>query len=255
MLLIILLLLFQLSYVRTFAKIQHKIHHKMQYSNIIKDTILNDPKMPMIYTNKYLKKCIINGISCGTICESGANGASCPNSANGDSSSSSISKNIARGVAKSNYNRQFVSAEHIYPQCLLDGKQSNDMHNIIKTLNTLNANRSNYKFHEDYDIKNKNWVELECNNYVNHKDKVFVPNNDSRGFISRAILYMYKEYNCNPKKIIDIEILKKWYYNFSPTIDERYHNDIIKRLQNKNNIFISNYNKKNKGIKKILDSL
>ena len=241
MLLIILLLLFQVSYVCTFAKIQNKMrtnmHTHIQYSNIIKDTILNDPKMPMIYTNKYLKKCIINGIADDTL------------------TCSSISKNIARGVAKSNYNRQFVSAEHIYPQCLLDGKQSNDMHNIIKTLNTLNANRSNYKFHEDYDIKSKNWVELECNNYVNHKEKVFVPNNDSRGFISRAILYMYKEYNCNPQKIIDIEILKKWYYNFSPTIDERYHNDIIKRLQNKNNIFISNYNKKNKGIKKILDSL
>ncbi len=247
MLLIILLLLFQMSYVRTFAKIQHKmrtnIRTNMQYSNIIKDTILNDPKMPMIYTNKYLKKCIINGIADEAI---GAEEAlTC----------SSISKNIARGVAKSNYNRQFISAEHIYPQCLLEGKQSNDMHNIIKTLNTLNANRSNYKFHEDYDIKSKHWLELECNNYVNHKDKVFVPNNDSRGFISRAILYMYKEYNCNPHKIIDIEILKKWYYNFSPTIEERYHNDIIKRLQNKNNIFISNYNKKNKGIKKILDSL
>lgn len=247
MLLIILLLLFQMSYVRTFSKIHHKMrtnmHTSIQYSNIIKDTILNDPKMPMIYTNKYLKKCIINGIA------DDARSTECALTC------SSISKNIARGVAKSNYNRQFVSAEHIYPQCLLDGKQSNDMHNIIKTLNTLNANRSNYKFHEDYDIKSKNWVELECNNYVNHKDKVFVPNNDSRGFISRAILYMYKEYNCNPQKIIDIEILKKWYYNFSPTIDERYHNDIIKRLQNKNNIFISNYNKKNKGIKKILDSL
>jgi hypothetical protein len=237
-----------MSYVRTFAKIQHKmrtnIHHKMQYSNIIKDTILNDPKMPMIYTNKYFKKCIINGIT-----------DDAEDETSGALSCSSISKNIARGAAKSNYNRQFISAEHIYPQCLLDGKQSNDMHNIIKTLNTLNANRSNYKFHEDYDTKSKHWVELECNNYVNHKDKVFVPNNDSRGFISRAILYMYKEYNCNPQKIIDIEILKKWYYNFSPTIDERYHNDIIKRLQNKNNIFISNYNKKNKGIKKILDSL
>ena len=243
MLLIILLLLFQMSYVRTFANIQHKIQHKMHHSNIIKDTILNDPKMPMIYTNKYHKKCIINGIA------EDARGTE------GTEGGTSISKNIARGVAKSNYNRQFISAEHIYPQCLLDGKQSNDMHNIIKTLNTLNANRSNYKFHEDYDTKSKHWVELECNNYVNHKDKVFVPNNDSRGFISRAILYMYKEYNCNPKKIIDIEILKKWYYNFSPTIDERYHNDIIKRLQNKNNIFISNYNKKNKGIKKILDSL
>ena len=239
MLLIILLLLFQMSYVRTFAKIQHK----MQYSNIIKYTILNDPKMPMIYTNKYLKKCIINGIAEDA---RGTEGTEC---------GTSISKNIARGVAKSNYNRQFLSAEHIYPQCLLNVKQSNDMHNIIKTLNTLNANRSNYKFHEDYDTKNKHWVELECNNYVNHKEKIFVPNNDSRGFISRAILYMYKEYNCNPNKIIDIEILKKWYYNFSPTIDERYHNDIIKRLQNKNNIFISNYNKKNKGIKKILDSL
>ena len=247
MLLIILLLLFQMSYVRTFAKIQHKmrtnIRTNMQYSNIIKDTILNDPKMPMIYTNKYLKKCIINGIADEALDAEEA--LTC----------SGISKNIARGVAKSNYNRQFISAEHIYPQCLLEGKQSNDMHNIIKTLNTLNANRSNYKFHEDYDIKSKHWLELECNNYVNHKDKVFVPNNDSRGFISRAILYMYKEYNCNPHKIIDIEILKKWYYNFSPTIEERYHNDIIKRLQNKNNIFISNYNKKNKGIKKILDSL
>ena len=240
MLLIILLLLFQMSYVRTFTKIQHKIQHKMQYSNIIKDTILNDPKMPMIYTNKYLKKCIINGIA---------------DNADNVLTSSKISKNIERGVAKSNYNRQFLSAEHIYPQCLLNVKQSNDMHNIIKTLNTLNANRSNYKFHEDYDTKSKHWVELECNNYVNHKEKIFVPNNDSRGFISRAVLYMYKEYNCNPNKIIDIEILKKWYYNFSPTIDERYHNDIIKRLQNKNNIFISNYNKKNKGIKKILDSL
>ena len=250
MLLIILLLLFQMSYVRTFSKIHHKMRtntlHKMHFSNIIKDTILNDPKMPMIYTNKYLKKCIINGIADDARSAEGAEGAE---------GGASISKNIARGVAKSNYNRQFVSAEHIYPQCLLDGKQSNDMHNIIKTLNTLNSNRSNYKFHEDYDIKSKHWVELECNNYVNHKDKVFVPNNDSRGFISRAILYMYKEYNCNPHKIIDIDILKKWYYNFSPTIDERYHNDIIKRLQNKNNIFISNYNKKNKGIKKILDSL
>jgi len=239
MLLIILLLLFQMSYACTFAKIQHK----MQYSNIIKDTILNDPKMPMIYTNKYLKKCIMNGIT-GSV---GVASVAMP--------CGGISKHIAHGVANSNYNRQFISAEHIYPQCLLNVKQSNDMHNIIKTLNTLNANRSNYKFQEDYDIRNKNWLELECNNYVNHKDKVFVPNNDSRGFISRAILYMYKEYNCNPHKIIDIEILKKWYYNFSPTIEERYHNDIIKRLQNKNNIFISNYNKKNKGIKKILDSL
>ena len=117
-----------------------------------------------------------------------------------------LSKNIMLNVKKSNYYRQFVSAEHIYPQCLLNVKQSNDMHNIIKTLNTLNGNRSNYKFEEDYDLRDKNWLELECNNYVNHKDKIFVPNNDSRGIISRAILYMYKEYNCNPNKIISMVV-------------------------------------------------
>ena len=150
---------------------------------------------------------------------------------------------------------RFLSAEHIYPQSLLNIKQSNDMHNIIKTVNTLNVNRSNYRFQEDISATDKNWVELEFNNYVNHKDKIFVPNKDSRGFISRAILYMYKEYNCNPRKIIDVEILKKWYYNFSPTHDEIYHNSVIKRIQNKNNMFISCYNKKNKGIKKLLESL
>jgi endonuclease I len=98
-------------------------------------------------------------------------------------------------------------------------------------------------------------LELEYDNYVNHKEKIFIPNNDSKGFISRAILYMYREYKCNPKKIIDIEILKKWYYNFPPKHDEIYHNMVVKRIQNKNNIFISNYNKKNKGVKKLFETL
>jgi len=183
---------------------------RMQY-NIIKDTILNDSKMPIIYVNKNYDSVDIKN--------------------------------------------KFLSAEHIYPQSLLNIKQSNDMHNIIKTINTLNVNRSNYRFRDDYDKRDKNWVELEYNNYVNHKNKLFVPNNDSRGFISRALLYMHREYKCNPKKIIDIEILKKWYYNFSPTHEEIYHNMVVKRIQNKNNMFISNYNKKNKGIKKLLDTL
>ncbi len=179
--------------------------------NIIKNTILNDSKMPFIYINK--------------------------------------------NFAKEDIKNTFFSAEHIYPQSLLNIKQSNDMHNIIRTLNTLNVNRSNYKFHDEYNKPDKHWIELEYDNYVNHKDKIFIPNNDSKGFISRAILYMYREYKCNPKKIIDIEILKKWYYNFPPKHDELYHNMVVKRIQNKNNIFISNYNKKNKGVKKIFETL
>jgi endonuclease I len=162
---------------------------------------------------------------------------------------------INKNFAKEDIKNTFFSAEHIYPQSLLNIKQSNDMHNIIRTLNTLNVNRSNYKFHDEYNKYDKHWIELEYDNYVNHKDKIFIPNNDSKGFISRAILYMYREYKCNPTKIIDIEILKKWYYNFPPKHDELYHNMVVKRIQNKNNIFISNYNKKNKGVKKIFETL
>lgn len=204
--LLIVLFLFRLGNIYCY----NNFIQKMQY-NIIKNTILNDSKMPIIYTNKHFSPLEIKN--------------------------------------------KFLSSEHIYPQCFLNIKQSNDMHNIIKTINTLNVNRSNYKFSEEYDKNDKNWIKLEFNNYVNHKEKIFVPNNDSRGFISRAILYMYNEYNCNPRKIIDIEILKKWHYNFSPSHEEIYHNSVIKRIQNKNNIFISNYNKKNKGIKKIIENL
>lgn len=202
----ILILLVNLSY----AYCYHNMIIRTQCS-IIKNIILNDNKMPLIYINK--------------------------------------------NYAKDDMKNTFFSAEHIYPQSLLNIKQSNDMHNIIKTLNTLNLNRSNYKFYDEYDKYDKNWIMLEYDNYVNHKDKLFIPNNDSKGIISRAILYMYREYKCNPKKIIDVEILKKWYYNFPPKHDEIYHNMVIKRVQNKNNIFISNYNKKNKGVKKLFETL
>ena len=40
---------------------------------------------------------------------------------------------------------KFLTAEHVYPQSLLNEYQSKDMHNIIKTLNTLNVNRSKIK--------------------------------------------------------------------------------------------------------------
>lgn len=206
MLYILILILFNLSAVSGYYNMALRAQ-----CNIIKNTILNDSKMPVIYINK--------------------------------------------NFAKEDIKNTFFSAEHIYPQSLLNIKQSNDMHNIIRTLNTLNVNRSNYKFHDEYNKYDKNWIQLEYDNYVNHKDKIFIPNNDFKGFISRAILYMYREYKCNPKKIIDIEILKKWYYNFPPKHDELYHNMVVKRIQNKNNIFISNYNKKNKGVKKIFEIL
>lgn len=146
------------------------------------------------------------------------------------------------------------SVEHIFPRSHLQKKDYNDMHNIIKTFNNLNVNRSNYKYTDDI-TEDKNWIKLDYNNYVNHKQKLFVPNQLSRGFISRAILYMCKEYDYSHNKIIDKHVLIKWFYDHPPKQCEKYHNEVIKKLQNKNNIFISSYNKRTKTIIKFLEEL
>jgi endonuclease I len=153
------------------------------------------------------------------------------------------------------FKNKFFSAEHIFPQCLLNNKHRNDMHNIVRTINTLNVNRSNYMFVEDINCKDKNWVELDFDNHVNHKYKVFAPNHYSRGFISRAILYMCWEYDYNHKKVIDRDLLIKWYFENPPSKEERYHNEIIHRIQRKHNIFITNYCKKNNVIIKFINKL
>lgn len=189
----------------------------LAFNNIIKKTILHDTKMPSIYLeNSFL----------------------CDN-------------NDAR------FKNKFFSAEHIFPQCQLNNKHKNDMHNIIKTTNTLNVNRSNYMFVDDNDInpKDKNWVALDFGNYVNHKYKVFSPNDYSRGFISRAILYMCWEYDYNHRKVIDTDLLIKWYFQYPPLKEERYHNEIIHRIQRKHNIFITNYFKRSNVILKFIKKL
>ena len=192
------------------------------YNNIIKKTIVHDMKMPSIYLEK------------GFFCDGHYGTYSCKDA---------------------KFKNKFFSAEHIFPQCLLNNKHSNDMHNIIKTLNTLNVNRSNYIFVEDVNIKDKNWEELDFGNYVNHKAKVFAPNNYSRGFISRAILYMCREYDYSCKKVIDKDLLIKWYFENPPLKEERYHNEIIHKIQRTHNIFITNYFKKNNVIIKFINKL
>jgi endonuclease I len=110
-------------------------------------------------------------------------------------------------------------------------------------------------FVEDVNVKDKNWVALDFGNYVNHKCKMFAPNNYSRGFISRAILYMCREYDYNHKKVIDKDILVKWFFDNPPLKDERYHNEIIHKIQRNHNIFITNYYKKNNVVIKFINKL
>lgn len=198
------------------------------YNNIIKQTIVHDIKMPSIYLEKGFF---------------------------GDGTYSSYSSYSSYNGDDAKFKNKFFSAEHIFPQCLLNNKHTNDMHNIIKTLNTLNVNRSNYIFVENINKKDKNWEKLDFGNYVNHKAKVFAPNDYSRGFISRAILYMCYEYDYSPKKVIDTDLLIKWYFENPPLKEERYHNEIIHKIQRTHNIFITNYFKKNNVIIKFINKL
>lgn len=153
------------------------------------------------------------------------------------------------------YVRSMCSMEHIFPRSFLNKNEQNDMHNIIRTVNYLNNKRSNYKYVERKITDDENWLLLSFDNYVNHKNKLFIPNNVSRGFISRSILYMAKEYNYNINKVIDKETLINWYYKYPPCKKEIFHNEVVKKIQNTNNIFISNYNKKSKNINNFIQKL
>ena len=148
--------------------------------------------------------------------------------------------------------------EHVYPQSFLDKLHVNDMHNVVRTINELNMCRSNYRYigyvNNKDDLKDENvWKELSFDNFVNHKKKLFIPNSSSRGFIARTLLYMKKEYGYNIEKVLDTETLVSWFYNYPPTLEEKYHNKLVIQIQKNNNMFISKY--KNKNVRKFVDNL
>ena len=66
---------------------------------------------------------------------------------------------------------------------------------------------------------------------------------------------MVMEYGYNPFCVIDKETLVNWFYTYPPDSEERYHNEVVKNIQNKNNIFISNYNKKAKTLHRFIEKL
>jgi len=151
--------------------------------------------------------------------------------------------------------RKRCSIEHVIPQSFLQKCHQYDMHNMVKTDRELNTIRSNYKFVDTMDKCDEKWIPLKYENYVNHKKRMFIPNESSRGLISRSILYMITEYDYSIKKVIDKDVLIKWYHKYPPCEKELYHNQIVREIQKTNNIFISSYNKKSKVINRILEKL
>lgn len=153
-----------------------------------------------------------------------------------------------------NYKNSIYSMEHILPRSFLEKHHYNDMHNIARTVNEINIQRSNYMYTDEL-TNNTNWIKLSFDNYVNHKYRLFIPNKSSRGFISRSLLYMAKEYNYDSLKIINKDLLIQWFYEHPPDKLEKYHNEVVAKLQNKNNVFISQYNKKSKTLLKFMEKM
>jgi len=137
--------------------------------------------------------------------------------------------------------------EHIFPKCYMNKISYNDLHNIYRCNNEINNMRSNYKYVDfanvDKNLNNFKRIE-DTDNYISIKDKLFIPENESRGIIARSIMYMSYEYKYKYSKIIDTNNLIDWCLKYPPCKKEINHNNDVFRMQYKRNKFIDLYNKK-----------
>ncbi len=116
-------------------------------------------------------------------------------------------------------NKNIYNVEHIVPQSF-DKSVNSDLHMLFLSHNVINSLRNNYRFVDfiKYDdayftyIKNNQIIISNNNNcknmdyYVafNHKKRIFVPPNQSKGIIARSLLYYentYKKYGILNKVI------------------------------------------------------
>ena len=126
-----------------------------------------------------------------------------------------------------------LSLEHVFPKCYMYKKHYNDAHNIFKCDSYINNMRSNYKYVDKY---NNNFTRLyDTDNFVNTKQKLFIPEDASKGIISRSIMHMCYEYKYDYKKVIDYKNLIEWCLDYPPTKDEIYHNNCIFQKQKTRN--------------------
>lgn len=159
----------------------------------------------------------------------------------------SLYKNNFKCILKNNimlptlyYFNDKSSIEHIYPKSLLLKKDYDNFHNLYRASAKINNIRSNYKFSDD---KNINWIKLNNNNYINHRYKLFNPNDNDKGIISRSLLYM--SYQHNYKLFINKNIIYNWCINNKPHINEILHNIYGINIIGHDNPFITYYYHKN----------
>lgn len=158
-----------------------------------------------------------------------------------------LNKNLPILYHYSNNIKQ-LSLEHVFPKSYMYKEHHNDLHNIYTASKLVNNMRSNYKFINENDYKYVNnmndWKRIEGNNYVNNKNRLFIPKNIDKGIISRSILYMCYKYSYSAKNIIDINTLINWCMEYKPTEYEKNHNIYVMNMQNNINKFILYYDDK-----------
>jgi len=156
--------------------------------------------------------------------------------------------NVNSIIIKSAHYNPKPTLEHIFPKCYMNKISHNDLHNIFKCNNEINNIRSKDKFNDlnFYNGNINNFTKINnTNNYYSNKEKLFIPEIESRGIIARAIMYMSYEYKYKFNKVIDYDVLMNWCINYPPTKEEIYHNNMVYKRQYKRNKFIDLYHKRN----------
>ena len=114
-------------------------------------------------------------------------------------------------------------------------KIEGDMHNLVPSIGEINGDRSNFRFRESNEGLKGQYGN--CEFKIDFKNRKSYPANYTKGFISRAYLYMHEKYNIKLSKQ-QLKIMKIWNKKYSPTPWEVQRNKRIQKLQGNPNFLI-----------------
>lgn len=159
------------------------------------------------------------------------------------------------------YNSKEVSLEHIVPQSIfkkINPEISRDMHNIIMYPSLLNSHRSNYRYVNKLVLDDTTVILDKVGNPIpytgpfidsrfclkSNKYKTYYPRPLYRGSISRACMYIAKQYPQYSKEVLDYLIdpyvLLTWHHQHPVSDFDKRKNDKIYELQGNYNSYIDN---------------
>jgi hypothetical protein len=118
---------------------------------------------------------------------------------------------------------EMADREHVYAQDWSTGNVVNDLHNVFWSNKSVNNSRSNMKYG------------------LPSEAGVFTPQDEYKGDVARALLYMYVTYRTNRDfnvHYIDLPLMKQWCMLDFPDSREIQRNNMISTIQGNRNMFI-----------------